>query len=102
MHAFHKNVADGSVPDYNLIENLKKKYPSVLHGRPREQIREHACGMKTRKKENKQNKKNTPLLRVLKHVEIDHIVTSETPVRPQSRRRKPPWNVISHKPPQNF
>jgi len=50
MHAFHKNVADGSVPDYNLIENLKKKYPSVLHGRPREQIREHACGMKTRKK----------------------------------------------------
>ena len=22
--------------------------------------------------------------------------------RPQSRRRKPPWNVLSHKPPQNF
>ena len=22
--------------------------------------------------------------------------------RPRSRRRKPPWNVLSHKPPQNF
>ena len=24
MHAFQKNAADGSVPGYNLIENLKK------------------------------------------------------------------------------
>jgi len=23
-------------------------------------------------------------------------------LRPQSRRRKPPWNVLSHKPPHNF
>ena len=58
MHAFHKNVADGSVPDYNLSENLKKKYPFVLHGRPCEQIREHACGMKTRKKKTNKTKKH--------------------------------------------
>ena len=39
MHAFRKNLADGSAPGYSMIEQLQKKYPSVLHSRSREQIR---------------------------------------------------------------
>jgi len=34
--------------------------------------------------------------------QASYILHSYTVSRPQSRRRKPPWNVLSHKPPQNF
>jgi len=72
MHAFQKNAADGSVPGYNLIENLKK-VSFCAYGRSREQIRAVEHIWHDHNKRKRKTTKNTPLLYVLKHVDLDHL-----------------------------